>query len=172
MKIQKKFLIVGSQFTIPRRLFFLRKCFEHQLIGILTYRFWNYIFPLKPNIRRAKLASFIISVLFLTGCSIQYPVWLGDEGVARMCMQSGIYDYTHNGVTKQFSVQITDPLDMYKACGTSRDGRHAQACIIDNYTIFATPGRNCTKSMAHELSHGFGMHFVDRPLTRSGDSHG
>ena len=102
-------------------------------------------------------------LLLLSGCTIQYPVWLGDEGVAEMCQGTGVYDYTHEGVTKQFTVTLMDWRDIQDFC-TNLTGRPAKACISGGYFIYAPEGMFCEKSMAHELSHGFGMHFFDRPV--------
>ena len=85
-----------------------------------------------------------------------------------MCEQSGIHTYTHEGVTKEFNVHLTEQDAMYDICGMTRTGSGidartvpANACILNNHDIYVTPGRTCPKSMAHELSHGFGMDFVD-----------
>ena len=102
-------------------------------------------------------------LLLLSGCTIQYPVWLGDEGVAEMCESEGVHSFTHEGEKRAFHVSFVQPEDMYAICGDARNGKPARACIINNADIYVTPGVNCPKSMAHELSHGFGMHFVDRP---------
>jgi len=93
----------------------------------------------------------------LLALTILYPVWLGDEGVSEMCEASGIYEYTHQGETKEFEVHLTSQADMSTYCTNGP----AQACIVDDYDIYVTPGVTCTRSMAHELSHGFGMDFVD-----------
>ena len=106
-------------------------------------------------------------VLLLTGCSIVRPVWMGDEGVSEMCESTGVYDFTHEGVTKQFTVILMDWRDVQDFC-TNLTGRPAKACISGGYFIYAPEGMFCEKSMAHELSHGFGMHFVDRPVIHDG----
>ena len=111
------------------------------------------------------VASSLILVFLASGCSsISYPVWLGVEGVARMCEHEGKFSYTHLGVTKQFEVNLVDAEGLSEACGKGQhNGSPVQACILNNERIFATPGNACPMHMAHELSHGFGMHFVDRP---------
>ena len=104
----------------------------------------------------------------LLSWSLLIPVWFGDPGVEEMCQQSGVQQYTHRGETKEFNVHLTSREDMYDICGNARNGKPARACIQNNYDIYVTPGMMCSHSMAHELSHGFGMHFVDRPVIHEG----
>jgi len=114
------------------------------------------------------VTSSLVLVLLASGCSsISYPVWLGDEGVAQMCEHEGTFSYTHLGVTKQFEVNLVDTEGLYEACGKGQHyGNPVLACILNSERIFVTPGNACPKHMAHELSHGFGMHFVDLPTVR------
>lgn len=96
-------------------------------------------------------------LLLLTGCShIKYPVWLGDDGIDEMCESTGVYDFTHRGETKQFTVTLMDWRDVMDFC-TNMTGVPARACILDNYFIYAPDGVTCAKSMAHEVGHGFGV---------------
>ena len=82
-----------------------------------------------------------------------------------MCKSSGVHEYTHEGVTKEFHVNLTSTDKIFDICGYSTyTDRPARACILDRYYIYVTPGLMCPNSMAHELSHGFGMDFVDRPM--------
>ena len=100
-------------------------------------------------------------LLILTGCShIKYPVWLGDPGIAEMCESTGVYDFTHRGETKQFTVVLMDWRDVMDFC-TNMTGVPSKGCIIDNYFIYAPEGKLCATTMAHEVSHGFGMDFID-----------
>ncbi|MEP4148316.1 MAG: hypothetical protein ABJL54_13950 [Halioglobus sp.] len=107
-----------------------------------------------------KVIANISGVLLLSGCTISYPVWLGDKGVSQMCEESGTYEFTHNQMTREFAVHLVDENGIRLACGYGRD---AAACIVNGYDIYVSPGVICPKQMAHELSHGFGLHYVDRP---------
>ncbi|MEP0203145.1 MAG: hypothetical protein ABJ084_02280 [Halioglobus sp.] len=89
-----------------------------------------------------------------------------------MCEQPGTYAFTHQGNTKEFSIHLVDHLDIPKICGIAHDGNIARACIINNVDIYVAPGNSCPDSMAHELSHGFGLHFVDRPIVGRDINHG
>jgi hypothetical protein len=72
-----------------------------------------------------------------------------------MC-ETGSHSYTYRGVTKEFNVVVTD--DITEHCPPG-----AIACIYKGTDIYVPRGVNCSKRMAHELNHGFGLHFVDRP---------
>ncbi|MEP6388487.1 MAG: hypothetical protein ABJ056_01070 [Halioglobus sp.] len=116
--------------------------------------------------RWSRVTLSLFAACIMSGCSsISYPVWLGDDGVAEMCESDGLYSYTHVGETKEFEVHLVDSQGISENCGKFLDGgRDIRACILFDRNIFVTPGPTCQKDMAHELSHGFGMHFVDRPL--------
>jgi len=100
-----------------------------------------------------------LALLLLTGCAINYPVWVGDEGLAHMCERPGEYQYTHMGETKTFNLHFV--ADLPKSC---EDAGAYRGCIINRQDIYLTNGNTvtCTTTLAHELSHGFGMDFVDR----------
>ncbi len=119
----------------------------------------------KSHSSRLSKPAILFFALLLTACSsIDYPVWLGDNGVGRMCESDGTYSFTHLGVTKEFEVNLVNESKIYETCGSGlHNGYSVQACILNNKRIFVKPGNLCAKHMAHELSHGFGMHFVDRP---------
>ena len=106
----------------------------------------------------------IASLLLLSGCTISYPVWQGDKGISQMCEKSGTYDFTHNQMTREFAVHLVSEQEIRFACGFGRDGRVAAACIVNGYDIYVSRGVICPIQVAHELNHGFGLHFVDRPL--------
>jgi hypothetical protein len=57
------------------------------------------------------------------------------------------------GVTKTFYVNVVDDVSEY--CD-------ARACIYRSYDIYVPKGSNCSKFLAHELSHGFGVKGIDR----------
>ena len=115
------------------------------------------------------MLSFVAACLLSGFSSMSYPVWQGDEGVAKMCESDGTFSYTHLGVTKQFEVHLVDSQAISETCGEYlHRGSEIQACILSGSKIFVTPGNGCQRHMAHELSHGFGMHFVDRPSVRRG----
>lgn len=150
-------------------------------LGMLKFLKTLYMFSLKTfhlsgmHLLANQITVFaksLLPIIFLSGCTIQYPVWLGHADISQMCEQSGIYNFTHHGDTKEFSVHLVDRIDIPKICGIAHDGNIAQACIINNFDIYVAPGRGCPNSMAHELSHGFGLHFVDRPIVRGGFNHG
>ncbi len=121
--------------------------------------------------KQCKLAIIFLGSLLTACSSIQYPVWLGDNGVEEMCESDGTYSFTHLGVTKEFEVKLVNEAEIFKACGPGRgihDTLSIKACILGGKKIFVQPGNLCPKFMAHELSHGFGMHFVDRPQVHRG----
>ena len=122
------------------------------------------------NSRRLLIGLFFASACILSGCSsISYPVWLGDNGVEQMCESDGLYAYSHLGVTKQFEVHLVDAQGISEHCGQGmHQGNQIEACILGNKKIFVKPGNKCASHMAHELSHGFGLHFVDRPTVHRG----
>ena len=98
-------------------------------------------------------------LLLLSGCSISYPIWHLDEGVADLC-STGQHTYTHSGVTKTFNVYVVDDATISDTCGETRYGP-AQACTIDKTDIYV-PEHHCVKHVAHEANHVFGNDFVDR----------
>ena len=116
--------------------------------------------------------AILLSPSFMTGCVISQPVWLDDSGVAELCSESGTFSFTHNGVTRPFKVNLVDDKEIFESCGHDRYGQPAAACIINSYDIYVKPGILCPRHMAHELSHGFGLHYVDRPRVGMGDFHG
>lgn len=118
----------------------------------------------------AKISALSVAFLLLSGCTISYPIWLGDKGVSTMCEESGTYDFTHNQMTKEFAVHLVDEQALRVACGSGREGRFVAACIVNGYDIYVSPGVVCPQQMAHELNHGFGLHYVDRP--KSEHNHG
>jgi len=129
----------------------------------------------KSNSKRIGIQVLAMCLpLMATGCStIDYPIWLGDQNVAEMCESDGRYSFTHGGITKQFEVNLVDPRGVSEACekGPSQGlhrGDDILACIVNSEQIFVSPGNSCPSHMAHELSHGFGLHFVDRPPTHQG----
>ena len=99
----------------------------------------------------------------LYAITLLVPVWFGDTGVAELCESDGVKTYTHRGTTVEFEVHLTSREDMFKHCGDAHNGRPARACLVDNYHVYVTAGVMCSHSMAHELNHALGMHFVDRP---------
>jgi hypothetical protein len=116
-----------------------------------------------------RLLPFLLVLVSITACGITLvkPVWFGDDGIAEMCT-GGQHQYTYEGQTKTFNVHLTQPQDIYEICGEARYGTGpAQACII-GLDIYTPPGVNCPKHVAHELNHGFGNHFVDRPRIEHG----
>ena len=118
-----------------------------------------------------KIAIFL-SLSIMTGCAVSYPVWLGDSGVSELCSESGISNFTHNGVTRPFNVNLVDDTEILENCGHDRYGAPAVACIINGFNIYVQPGALCAKHMAHELNHGFGLHYVDRPRVNRGSFSG
>jgi len=118
-----------------------------------------------------KLAL-LFSLIISTGCTVSRPLWLGDAGISEMCKESGAFEFAHNGVTRQFFVNLVEDGEILKHCGHDRYGQPPVACIVNGYDIYVTPGNSCTKHMAHELNHGFGLHYVDRPRVYGDDHHG
>jgi len=112
------------------------------------------------SIRRVLL----LPIISLAGCTISYPIWLGDDRVTEMCEKSGIYTFSYNGVSRNFSVNLIPESSLHRVCGYGRTGNIAEACIFNSYQIYVTQGVDCARKMAHELNHGFELHFIDRPL--------
>ena len=124
-----------------------------------------------------KIVRIIIPALLLLtgGCSgivLKAPVWLGDSGVSEMCEESGLYSFTHGGVTKEFAVHLIEVAEIYDVCDTEDAAMRARACIVNDYSIYVSSGINCPADLAHELSHGFGNHFVDQRRTFRQRSYG
>ena len=115
------------------------------------------------SVRGLCKIAILLSPSIMTGCVVSQPVWLGDSGVAELCIESGTSNFTHNGVTRSFKVNLVDDSGILENCGHDRSGVPAVACIISSFDIYVQPGVLCAKHMAHELNHGFGLHYVDRP---------
>ncbi len=97
-------------------------------------------------------------ILLLSGCALNTPISQFDAGVSDLC-DGGEQSYTHGGVTKTFTVYPLDSTDdIYTHCGPD-----AKACLIMGEVMYVPSGPGCAKSVAHELNHGFGNHWVDRP---------
>jgi len=141
---------------------------RHQRMRFLVHR--TFFSPL-AWLRIASI-TLVFAVVFLSGCTLQYPVWLGQGEINTMCTQSGLHNVDHDGVTRNFYVHLVDHQEIKEICGIAHNGNFAQACIVDNFDIYVPLGRNCPVSMAHELSHGFGLHFVDRPRVGRGFDRG
>ena len=94
----------------------------------------------------------LVVLLFLTGCTLNTPVSQFDQGVAQLCV-NGPQSYKGH----EFNVVLLDSVDdIYSHCGPN-----SLACT--NYsTIYVPQGPNCPKSMAHELNHIVGNHWVDK----------
>lgn len=98
----------------------------------------------------------LVLLLALSACAVQRPVWGGDPGVQAMCEQPGAHSFTHQGETRTFTVHYVDRLPCIGARG--------KGCIVGKAIYVINGGqRDCSETMAHELSHGFGLDFVDRP---------
>ena len=105
-----------------------------------------------------KIVPTLILSLVSSCSQINYPVWLGDKGLEDMCHKDGVYTYTHQSVTKEFDVHLVSRTEIINKCNND----YAVACILGNTRIYVTPGRNCTKALAHELSHGFNYKFAPK----------
>ncbi len=91
--------------------------------------------------------------------TLTIPIWLGDPGVAQMCEQAGPHAFTHRGETRVFTVHHLSWEGVNEFCG-------ARACIVNKKDIYVSKGVTCTRSMAHELSHGMGVRYMDWPTER------
>lgn len=91
----------------------------------------------------------------LAACTMHIPVSQFDTGVADMCA-GGVYDWQAQAVEV---ITASDVDELYGYCGPD-----ARACSQGG-TMWVMEGPHCPESVAHELNHIQGDHWVDRPKT-------
>lgn len=101
-------------------------------------------------------------LLLLMGCTLSTPVThINNPAVYDMCETPGRYLYTHEGETKSVNVHFVTRENMSLYCDKPHWAHHSPIACTNRYDIWVTPSVNCPKSMAHELSHVFGMDHID-----------
>jgi hypothetical protein len=87
-------------------------------------------------------------ILLLTGCAYNVPISQFDPGIDELC-SGGVHQWRGQ------LVEVVLSEDIYADCGPD-----ARACSVGD-TMWVQPGPKCPRSVAHELNHKFGNHWVD-----------